>query len=229
MTKSLNVYEWLILAFVTVGTATGFIWSYVDHAAFKQYMVTEDGFTEWMTVLAFVIIFIVCARRVWVLRANRPTLFLLATGFLALLAVFVAGEEISWGQRFIGVDSPAFFEKYNAQGETNLHNLEVYGVKINKLVFGKGVGILLLCYLLILVPAYHFKAGVRNFMDRLAVPIATNYQVAAYLLVLIVVQVLMASSKKGEMLEFAFSFLFLLTIAYPFNRHIYSTSKENLN
>jgi hypothetical protein len=45
--------------------------------------------------------------------------------FLALAALlFVAfGEEISWGQRIFGWETPAAFQELNAQEETNLHNL----------------------------------------------------------------------------------------------------------
>jgi len=225
--QPLNIWEWLILAFITVVTVIGFVWSYLDHATFKQTMVVEDGFTEWATVVAFLIILVISVRRVWLLRASRTTTFLVMTALLALLSFFIAGEEISWGQRFVGVDSPDFFAQHNAQGETNLHNLVVYGVKINKLVFGKGVGILLLSYLLILAPLYRYKAGVRDFLDRLAIPMATNYQVIVYLSVFIVLQVVMESSKKGEMLEFSLSWLFLLTIAYPLNRHIYRVGTDD--
>jgi hypothetical protein len=34
-----------------------------------------------------------------------------------------AGEEISWGQRLIGWQTPEWLASENAQGETNLHNL----------------------------------------------------------------------------------------------------------
>lgn len=38
---------------------------------------------------------------------------------------FFAGEEISWGQRIIGFDTPAFLVDLNNQGEFNIHNLQV--------------------------------------------------------------------------------------------------------
>ena len=37
----------------------------------------------------------------------------------------------------------------------------------------------------------------------------------------LVVQVLMDSSKKGEMLEFAGSFVFLLNVVFPYNRSLF--------
>lgn len=46
--------------------------------------------------------------------------------FFALLAVacsYVVLEEISWGQRIFGFDTPEFLKARNLQGEANLHNL----------------------------------------------------------------------------------------------------------
>jgi hypothetical protein len=37
--------------------------------------------------------------------------------------VFIAGEEISWGQRLFGWVTPAELEAVNNQGESNLHNV----------------------------------------------------------------------------------------------------------
>lgn len=64
------------------------------------------------------------------LRSRRPAnraahplpkrAFLLA---MSVLFVFGAGEEISWGQRVFGVETPAGLARVNTQQETNLHNL----------------------------------------------------------------------------------------------------------
>ena len=43
---------------------------------------------------------------------------------LALFYIVCAGEEISWGQRIFGWETPAGYAELNEQGETNLHNLE---------------------------------------------------------------------------------------------------------
>src|SRR5262245_52630952 len=42
---------------------------------------------------------------------------------LALGAFFVAGEEISWGQRIFGWGTPEALDEINHQGETNVHNI----------------------------------------------------------------------------------------------------------
>ena len=48
---------------------------------------------------------------------------------LALACFYVAGEEISWGQRIFNIESPDFFKKHNLQGETTLHNFFTGPVK----------------------------------------------------------------------------------------------------
>ncbi|GEM_PF-208022 len=52
---------------------------------------------------------------------SKKKLFLL---FFALFFLFVAGEEISWGQRIFGLETPAFLD--NTQHETNIHNLRMF-------------------------------------------------------------------------------------------------------
>ncbi len=221
MLKNVSSIEKMALAYAFIFTLIGFIWSYIDHDSFKRYYVMEDGFTEWSTVFVLVIGIFICFRRVWLLNAQRPFLFLFMTSLLGLFFFFGAGEEISWGQRLFNIESSEFFSQNNAQGETNLHNLVVNDTKLNKLIFGRGIGILLCLYLLVLIPLYRHKESVTLFVDKFAIPIAQNYQIVAYIVLLIVVQVLMASSKKGEMLEFAGSIIFLLNVTYPYNKEIF--------
>jgi hypothetical protein len=219
--NKLTLTEGLTLAFLAIVTLAGFALSYLDHEFFKETFVTEDGFTEWLTVIALVMTMFVCFRRVWLLRQHRPPLFLAITAFVGLLFLFGAGEEISWGQRILNIESSEFFKQHNAQGETNLHNLVVNDTKINKLVFGKILGISILFYLYVICPLYRYKEKVRLIADKIAMPIATNYQIIAYTLIVIVVQILMVSSKKGELLEFSLSFMFFLNVAFPYNRAIF--------
>lgn len=46
-----------------------------------------------------------------------------AYGLLAVALFWVAGEEISWGQRILGVATPEWFLQHNVQREMTLHNL----------------------------------------------------------------------------------------------------------
>lgn len=75
----------------------------------------EDRFIEWASVVAFA-----CAGIVGLARAVKERRAF--DGLVALFLLFVAGEEMSWGQRLLGLTPPAYFLENNAQQELNLHN-----------------------------------------------------------------------------------------------------------
>lgn len=223
----MNLVEKATYAVALIVMLIGFIMSYVNHDWFKHVYVVEDGFTEWLTVVVVFVGAIVCFRRVVILRREKPILFLACTAILGMMFLFVAGEEVSWGQRIFQIESSEFFQEHNAQGETNLHNLVVGGKKINKLIFGKGIAIFLVTYLFVITPLYKKKAGFKVFLDKLAVPIPQNHQIIAYVIAVLVIQILMTSGKKGEMLEVIGSMLLVINLAYPYNKDIFESNPES--
>ncbi len=223
MQTDISLPEKVILAFIIIATLGSMAISYIDHEFFASTLTTEDGLIEWLTVVALAATSLVCLYRVITLHGKKPMLFLSMTFLLGLIFMFGAGEEISWGQRIFNTKSSEFFQQHNAQGETNLHNLVVGGKKINKIIFGIGLHLVLLIYLLALVPLYKRKTGLKQFMDRFAVPIAKPYQVIAYLAVIVLTQIIMTSSRRGELAEFAGSFLFFLNIAFPYNSQLFDS------
>lgn len=60
---------------------------------------------------------------------------------LGVALALVAMEEISWGQRLFGFQTPAWFRLHNAQGEATIHNL--YPVQHNLLQLQLGVATVL--------------------------------------------------------------------------------------
>ncbi|MGQ0486722.1 MAG: hypothetical protein ACT4SY_15415 [Hyphomicrobiales bacterium] len=56
-------------------------------------------------------------------QRSRSTAAAAILVLLAITAFFLAGEEISWGQRVFGWQSAGVFDRYNVQKETNFHNL----------------------------------------------------------------------------------------------------------
>ena len=88
-----------IVAYAIVGVAAGAILSRASPDFFRNVYVVEDGFTEWSTVLALFVAFVVCVVRLVKLWGAKPWRFRIMTGLLALFCFFGAGEELSWGQR----------------------------------------------------------------------------------------------------------------------------------
>lgn len=83
------------------------------------YLISEDKIGEYATAAAFAAaaFFFVASGRMSA-GSNRLLMF-----FMAFLSVLIAGEEISWGQRIFGIDTPEFLRNVNHQGETTLHNI----------------------------------------------------------------------------------------------------------
>jgi competence protein ComGC len=218
----LSIVEKLILALVLIILIVGYILFYTNVAQFESY-VQEDGIVEWLTVLGLVLGCIVSIRRFFVLRKRRSAWFLIVTIGLALMLFFAAGEEISWGQRIFHIKSSEFFKERNSQGETNLHNLVVDGVKLNKLIFSIGLTIAMGIYLLLFPFLYRFHAGTKRFIDRSGIPLPKAYQVISMLLVFIITS-LLPHEKKAEMLEAGIALLFFLVIRYPGNLNVFDPS-----
>lgn len=221
MHNQISTIEKAILSFIIAVTLASVAMKYLNNHVFITYVISEDGIVEWLTVVGLALTSLTCFRRAAILRGRKSGLFIIMTLLLGLVFLFGSGEEISWGQRIFHTQSSEFFLENNAQGETNLHNLVIGGKKINKIVFGVGLQLFLLIYLLILVPLYKRKPGLKRFLDRFAVPIAKLYQVISYLAVLILIQVIFDDPKKGELVEFAGSFLFFLNIAFPYNSGLF--------
>jgi len=222
----LSMTEKLILAVVFILLLVGMGLSYYDETIFRGSYVMEDGFIEWLTVLGLGLCASACVYRIVTLWGQRKVLFMGVLAFMTVVFIFGAGEEISWGQRLLSVESSEFFEQHNAQGEMNLHNLRVNGVKLNKLIFAKGLGIAFLLYLAVLTPLYRKKAGVRRFLDRFAFPVPQNYHIIAYIVALVIVEGLTDSSKRGEMTEFAITFVVFLNLMYPGNKALFARQSQ---
>ncbi len=47
--------------------------------------------------------------------------------------IYFAGEEASWGQHLFGWESSAEWQRFNDQGETNLHNSDKFGFLLDQL------------------------------------------------------------------------------------------------
>jgi hypothetical protein len=121
--------------------------------AYREAM-QEDRLVEWASVVVFA-----AAGVAQLIRAARSRLpFDL---LVALFLLFVAGEEMSWGQRLLGLTPPSYFLEHNTQQEMNLHN---FGS-----VFGgpKGPFTLVLLGYAVLMPLVAFTGPGRSVLRRI--------------------------------------------------------------
>jgi len=216
---NLSVTEKFILVLVLLVLIPGFYLFFTDVPKFEQY-VKEDGIVEWLTVLGLLLGSFVCFSRFAKLFRKKSIWFLFVTFGLGLFLFFAAGEEISWGQRIFGIATPEYFKENNAQQETNLHNLVVGGVKLNKLIFSV-ILVGLLSVFLVVVPFLHQKVtSVKIFLDASAVPVAKWYQVIGFIIVFALISII-HHGKNAELLECGGALLFFLIVRYPRNKEIF--------
>jgi hypothetical protein len=134
----------------------------------------------------------------------------------ALVLFFGAGEEISWGQRVIGWDSGDFWVENNAQAETNLHNLVVGDVKINKLIFGVALTLAFVLFFAVLPVLYAKIDAVKRWANAWGVPVPKWHHGLAFILSLVVMS-LIPTGRSAELGEFALGLLLAMVVLRPAN------------
>ena len=93
-----------------------------DGETYRQVMESELGVVENATALLLLpaVAFGLMALR---LRRTLPAWWLAPwLSLLVAASIYIAGEEVSWGQNWLGWATPDWLASVNDQGETNLHN-----------------------------------------------------------------------------------------------------------
>ena len=213
--------EKILWAVLIIMASLGVFWAFSDPQFFTERFNREDGIVEYGTV--------------WVLIASAGVMFwrwrqppfgwrsTVTAWTLILACVFVAGEEISWGQRLFDLETTEYFKEHNDQEELNLHNLKIGDIKLNKLIFGAGLTVALLLYLVILPFAYPRWPWAQKLVDQWGVPVAQIRHAVAYLLLLVVLANLPAS-KNWELLEFATVLIILMVLVAPQNHKLFTAT-----
>jgi hypothetical protein len=98
------------------------LWLAREHRQVFIALTAEDGWIENAQFALFCLAAVLAFKIYRRLRQDRVYPWALVYGVVAILLVWVAGEEISWGQRIFGIGTPELLAD-NRQGEMNLHNL----------------------------------------------------------------------------------------------------------
>lgn len=107
-----------------------------------KYLYGEDYFFETMTAVFLIIsVFLLIKSVICLRKKNKYTgkiiIFYL---ILSMSFLFIALEEINWGQRIFKWPTPHYFTEVNLQNETNIHNM----IDCKSTVFYKVFSIILL-------------------------------------------------------------------------------------
>jgi hypothetical protein len=121
-----SVERFALATALSVASVLAFVaWAEADPDGLRRACV-EDGPIEWLSAICYLVSsagFLVTAFRSEFLR-RRPEWWIRGmTLAWALLMFAFFGEEISWGQRLLGIQTPEWFAPMNRQKEINLHNI----------------------------------------------------------------------------------------------------------
>ena len=215
--------EIALLIVLLVTSILGLYWGFYHQDFFTNRYMMEDGEIEYATVVLLFGSCILVASRWIKYRRQQPIRFTLISILIFIVFFFVAGEELSWGQRIFNLESSQYFKEYNSQEELNLHNLTVGEVKINKLIFGVTLTTAILIYMILVPLLYQKVAQFRRFIDAWFIPVPRVRHIVTYLLLLVVISVIPAS-KNWELLEFGSVLVFTIILWNPVNQQSYRPS-----
>lgn len=205
----------------------------LDHGVISN-LIDEDGFYENLTAMLFLIsgclllflFFSSGQKGMGILTRIKKNVFYLLLG---LFFIICFGEEISWGQRMLNIETPESVQKINAQGEFNLHNIFIFHSydKNREIKYGfkalitapRLFALFWLFYCVVIPLTNEFISGIRVFFERIRLPVIPVWIGLLFMLNYFL-------SKISEMLvtfndiqciieikEAAFSFLFLTASA----------------
>ncbi len=112
------LYLWMPLAVALVLIVAG----HADLQFYEAYIGSEVGVLEGSHVIIPLISVIYCLRILALPEARRDRLIFIWILLGMLGSIYLAGEEASWGQHYLGWVTPEGWQALNDQGETNLHN-----------------------------------------------------------------------------------------------------------
>ena len=168
-----------------------------------NYFVSEDSWVEYGTFACYLWAGLLLFKSMITdSRLRNPGHILFC---LALL--FVAMEEISWGQRIFGIRTPYIVAKYNYQSEISLHNTSFIPSE-----FILGFAILIWS---VVIPQLHLRWNfARTLMNKIGIPIVSfelqPYFVTAFLLKNI--EVVIRNAELAELILGAAFLIFVLNI-----------------
>jgi hypothetical protein len=103
-----------------------------------NWLIKEDGPIEnFGAICLFVASGFVVLALLHLRRANVSCMKLASYAGCALFLFVAGGEEMSWGQRFFGIQTPQSVAEINVQGELTLHNLygDEHGQNVSLIIF----------------------------------------------------------------------------------------------
>ncbi len=166
-------------------------------------IISEDGVIEYLTA-SFLLFASIKLFFLFLKIYKKYSVFNFGLLSYSLVLFFGFGEEISWGQRIFGIQSPSFFSKNNFQGEINIHNMMVMGVDLNRWIFTYVLVLIFTFYFLITPIMYYKNKFPKTIVNRFSFLIP-NYLYSSIFLITTLIINLNLAEKVSEVWECSFA------------------------
>jgi hypothetical protein len=212
--KKLLQYLLYIILLSTVTAAFSFYFAENTY----HILVAEDGIFENITAVVLLTISILFSIRLIKTGKTRNKFWIVLNILIVAGAFFGFGEEISWGQRIFSIETGEFFAKNNLQGETNLHNLQIGNIKINKLFFSQGMVVIFGSYFVLALILYKRWFRFQKLTDLFGIQIPKLKHTILMLAVTGVI-LIVPDLRIWELWETAFVVILLIVFVDPYNKN----------
>lgn len=102
-------------------------------------LLSEQGPHELLQFIIIAAAFFLALRLLMLFNVKENPFLGIWVGIAALASLYVAGEELSWGQHVMQWSTPEYWHALNDQGETNFHNTSSWLDQKPRLVLEIGV------------------------------------------------------------------------------------------
>ncbi len=176
-----------------------------------EYLVLEDGVLENLTAILLLLGGGFVFYRFFKNKKDKGFWWKVFQIVFGLTLWFGFAEEISWGQRIIGFDTPVFFQKHNKQYEVGIHNLTYGEFSVNRWIFSFGLSIGIGVYYLFFRILNYRVSWIGNLTKQLGVPIP-KWNQTLILLASAILILFIDHDRKWEIFECIFVLVFMLTL-----------------
>lgn len=203
-----NKYLEYFSVFFIITNLLYFSFVYFTNKTYLDVVLREDFIFEWATFAFLLLSGGICF--LFSIRLKNHKLYFPLFVVGTLIFLFGAMEEVSWFQRVFDFKGAEIVTRNNSQAEFNLHNLMIGGVSINRVIFGKILGLILGLYYLVPVIAKEFSKTGRSLFEGIYIPTPKLIDLWTFLLTVGIVYLVLNFKKQGEILEYLLSFQLLL-------------------
>ncbi len=202
------VYALATLAFLIMAVSG---YAQIADRELLEYLVLEDGVLENLTAfllfLGGAFVFYIFFKN----KRDKEIGWKIFHVIFGLTLWFGFAEEISWGQRIIGFDTPVFFQKHNKQYEVGFHNLTYGDFSVNQWIFSFGLSIAIGIYYLFFRLFTKRVGWIGKWTNRLGIPVP-NWHQTLILLGSVFLILFIDHGKKWEIFECVFVLVFMITL-----------------